>query len=89
MDNHCSFASFFVPSRDKFDILCVGTIRVNIIGLPKEVMTLSKSAVSRTTLRKYDKTDKFSLTSDVPVTRRSGSKVLALTVYKSIKAYQD
>ena len=39
-------------------------------------------------LRKYDKTDKISLTSDIPVTRRSGSKVLALPVYQSVKAHQ-
>ena len=49
---------------------------------------MSKSAVSGTTLRKYDKTDKISLTSDVPATRRSGSNILALTVYKSVKAHR-
>ena len=59
MDNCYSCAALFILLREKFDILCAGTVRVNCQGWPKQLMTLTKSAKRGTTLRKYDATNKI------------------------------
>ena len=59
MDNRYSCAALFVLLHEKFDILCAGTVRVNRLGWPKELMSLSKSAARGETLRKYDARNKL------------------------------
>ena len=54
MDNCYSSPLLFILLREKFDILCAGTIRCNRVGWPKQKMNLTKSAGRGASLVKYD-----------------------------------
>ncbi len=59
MDNRYSSVKLFILLREKFDILCAGTTRVNHIGWPKQMMTMTKKASRGSTLRAYDSRNKI------------------------------
>ena len=59
MDNRYLSPLLFILLREKFDILCAGTIHSNRIGWPTEKMTLSKSAGRGQSLVKYDAHNKI------------------------------